>query len=195
MTSLLGLLLSCPQPCGIMFAMRIRIAIVLVCLFVASALFAQDWKQVHKKDEEKWAKETGLDPFTIHKLWRMASNVPDEKDDESRIFSLDLDGLAERHELLFVTYAGEDNCLFITVFRRISETKFEKVWSVEQPPDRTAFCDTSFGTAEALAENGVITVRVPDSIADNGVKYEVYTYEWNGITYRLAGQKMRKPGD
>ena len=181
--------------CGIMFAMRAVAVVALFSFLACSAAVAQDWKQVHKKDEEKWAKATGLDPLTIHKLWRMASESPDEQDDQSRIYSVDLDGLADRHELLFVTYAGEDNCLFITVFRRVSEMKFEKVWSVDRPPDRAAFCDSQFATAEAIAENGVITVRVPDSISEQGVKFEVYKYEWNGITYHLAGQKMRKPGD
>jgi hypothetical protein len=165
-----------------------RTLVIAACaLWVAPCIFAQNWKQVHKADEAKWAKSTGLDPTTIHKLWRQASLVSDEKDDDSRIANIDLEGLAERHDVLLVTYAGEKNCLTLTVFRQLSENKFSKVWSVEQRPDGTGFCDTAFGTAQAEALNGVVNVRVPHSAADGN--YTLYTYEWNGITYRFAGQK------
>ena len=168
--------------------MRVRATLVCVLLLCLPAV-AQNWKQVHKKDEEKWAKTTGLDPATVHKLWRSASRVPDEKDDDSRIANIDLDGLAERHDVLLVTYAGEHNCLTLTVFRQLSESKFEKVWSAEQPPDGSGFCDASLGTAKAFAENGSVMVRVPRAMADGGVNYTLYTYGWNGITYRLTDEK------
>jgi hypothetical protein len=162
----------------------------LCWLLLCTNAFAQNWKQVHKKDEEKWAKATGLDPNTIHKLWRAASREPDEKQDDSRIGTLDLEGLAERHDVLLVTYAGEKNCLTLTVFRQLSETQFSKQWSVEKPPDGTGFCDTNFGNARAEAADGAVTVRVPRSISDGRVDYVVYTYEWNGITYHFTGQKV-----
>lgn len=171
-----------------MFTMRHRA--VLACIVLLSSLsFAQNWKQVHKKDEEKWAKTTGLDPWIIHKIWRAASSVPDEKDDDSRIANIDMDGLAERHEVLLVTYAGEKNCLTLTVFRQLSESKFGKIWSAAQPPDGTGFCDTSFGSAKAEAEKGAILVRVPRSQSDGGVNFTMYAYEWNGITYRVVEEK------
>ena len=91
-------------------------------LCLASSLFAQNWKKVHRSDEAKWAKTTGLDPAVIHKLWRDASQTPNEKDDDSRIANIDLDGLAERHDVLLVTYAGEKNCLTLTVFRQIQNS-------------------------------------------------------------------------
>ena len=168
--------------------MKLCSTLVTLLLF-SSVAVAQNWKQVHKKDEEKWAKTTGLDVYTIHKLWRGASRAADEKDDDSRIANIDLDGLAERHDVLLVTYAGEQNCLTLTVFRQLSESKFEKIWSVEQPPDATGFCDTSFGSAKAQAENGVIKVRAPRAQGEAGTSYKIYDYEWNGITYRLAAEK------
>ena len=161
---------------------------VLVFAFVlalVTAGVAQDWKQVHKKDEAKWAKATGLDPAAIHKMWRAASPSEEENDDDSRIANIDLDGLAERHDVMLVTYAGERSCLTITVFRQLSEAKFSKVWSVEKAPDGSGFCDTALGSAKAEAVNGVVLVRVPA----NGGRYTVYGYEWNGITYRLSAQK------
>lgn len=163
----------------------------LACLVVAAwvSASAQDWKKVHRTDEEKWAKTTGLDPSIIHKMSRMAANDVDEKDDDSRIANVDLEGLAERHDVLFVTYAGEKNCLTITVFRQFSPTLFKKQWSVQQPPGGTGFCDTDFGSAAADATNGIIAVSVPHSKKDGSPVYTVYAYDWNGITYRFAGQK------
>jgi len=167
-----------------------RLCSTLATLLLLSSLaVAQNWKQVHKKDEEKWSKATGLDIYTIHKLWRAASQAADEKDDDSRIAVIDLEGLAERHDVLLVTYHGEHNCLRLTVFRQLSESKFEKIWSVEQPPDATGFCDTNFGSAKAEAQNGVIKVRVPASQSDGGTSYKIYDYDWNGLTYRLADEK------
>jgi hypothetical protein len=181
--------LSSPAVCVIIIDMRLAAAIFLYSALLPGIAFAQDWKQVHKKDDEKWAKATGLDPWTVHKIWKLASTADNEKGDESRIANLDLEGLAERHDVLLVTYAGEKNCLTLTVFRQLSGTKFEKVWSVQQPPDGTGFCDTDLGGAEAEAANGVITVRVPHSASDGAINSLVYGYEWNGITYRFAGQR------
>jgi hypothetical protein len=159
-------------------------------LLIALPSLAQNWKQVHKKDEEKWAKTTGLDVYTIHKLWRAASRVPDESDDDSRIADIDLDGLAERHEIMLVTYAGENNCLTITVLRKLSETKYDKAWQVDKPPDGAGFCDSSLGTPKAVAENGAIAVRVPRSApTKDGAIYTLYMYQWNGITYRVTDEK------
>ncbi len=168
--------------------MRYWAAIALGWLLLSGTIVAQDWKHVHKTDEAKWAKQTGLDPSVIHKLWRAASGGSDESEDDSRIANLDLEGLAERHHVLLVTYAGEKNCLTLTVFNQLSETKFEKLWSVQQPPDGTGFCDTAFGSAAADIASGVIGVRVPHAVTDGSVRYTVYTYQWNGVTYRFAGQ-------
>ena len=55
--------------------MRLRAVTVLCCLVCSTIAFTQDWKQVRKADETKWAKATGLDPGTIHKLWRQASHA------------------------------------------------------------------------------------------------------------------------
>ena len=172
--------------------MRVALVLVLLSLLPLGA-FAQNWKQVHKKDEAKWEKATGLDSLLIHKLWRAASQASNGNDDDSRIANLDLEGLAAHNQVLLVTYAGENNCLTITVFNRLSETKFEKLWSVEQPPDGGGFCDTSFGSAEAEAADGVIRVRVPRADRGGQVGYVVYSYEWNGLTYRLAGEGPMQP--
>ena len=169
-----------------------HLALVAACILLTSTgSLAQDWKQVHKKDDEKWAKATGLDPGTIHKLWRQASHFPNEKDDESRIANVDLEGLSDHHHVLFVTYAGEKNCLTLTVFVQYSETAFSKLWSAEKDPDGQGFCDSAFGNTSADIVNQAIEVRVPQSPdASNGyANYKVYDYEWNGITYRFVGKR------
>ncbi len=173
-----------------MMVMRRLAAIACVLLLGSLTTLAQDWKHVHKVDDEKWAKETGIDPWTVHKIWRLASTVPDEKDDDSRIANLNVDGLAERHDILIVTYAGEKNCLTLTVLRQLTETKFNKVWSVSQLPDGTPFCDNAFGSPAGDASNGMVTVRTYASGPDGSVQPVVYAFEWNGITYRFAGKRQ-----
>jgi hypothetical protein len=170
--------------------MRNGFPAALLWLLLPTLSLAQDWKQVHKADDAKWAKATGLDSSVIHKLWKMASRFPNEKDDDSRIANVDLDGLAERHHVLFVTYAGEKNCLTITVFNQLTESAFAKIWSADNSPDGQGFCDTQVGNAKAEAGNGVIQVRVPRTQPDASGDYIVYEYAWNGITYRCTGQRQ-----
>jgi hypothetical protein len=172
-----------------------RLAIIAACiLLISSGSLAQDWKQVRKADEAKWAKTTGLDPRTIHKLWRQASQVANEKDDDSRIANLEVESLSDRHQVLLVTYTGEKNCLVLTVFRQYSATAFSKLWSVEQDPDGQGFCDSPFGNASADIVNHAIEVRVPQPPdASNGyANYKVYGYEWNGITYRFTSKRAEQ---
>ncbi len=169
-----------------------RLALVVACVLLTSTgLLAQDWKQVRKADDAKWAKATGLDAGTIHKLWRQASNAPREKDDDLRIANLDVEGLSDRHQVLLVTYAGENNCLTLTIFRQYSETSFSKMWSLDKDPDGQGFCDSEFGNASAEIVNLALEVRVPQSPdASNGyANYKIYGYEWNGITYRFTGKR------
>ena len=52
-----------------------------------------------------------------------------------------------------------------------------------------AFAIPHFASAQAGAQDGVINVRVPTSAADGSLKYVIYAYDWNGITYRFAGQR------
>lgn len=169
--------------------MRFPAPIIACCILSAALATAQNWKQVHKADEAKWAKATGLDPFVVRKLWQDASNVTDDSDSDSRIANLDLEGLAARHDVLMVTYAGEKNCLTITVFRQLTSTRFKKEWSVAQPPGGSGFCDNEFGNAAAEATDGVIAVSVARAAKDGAPMYTVYAYDWNGVTYRFAGQK------
>ena len=73
--------------------MRSSLLLTLLVVFSWLSSPAQDWKHVHKDDDNKWAKETRLDATTIHKMSRSASSAADEKDDDSRIANLDVEGL------------------------------------------------------------------------------------------------------
>jgi hypothetical protein len=179
--------------CGIIFDMRGCVLFILCCTLCSAIAAAQDWKQVRKADDAKWAKATGLDPGTINKLWRQASQVPNAKDDDSRIANIDLEGLSDHHHVLFVTYSGEKNCLTLTVFVQYSETSFSKLWSADKDPDGHGFCDSAFGSASADVVNHAIEVRVPQAALDptsGYANYTVYDYEWNGIAYKLTGQRQ-----
>jgi hypothetical protein len=172
--------------------MRHHVLIFASLLLLSATSFGQDWKQVHKADESKWAKETRLDQQTIHKLRRLASHFADDKDDDARIADIDLQGLADHHHVLFVTYAGEKNCLTLTVFRQFSPTSFAKLMSIEQDSDGQGFCDTSSGNVRTQIVNNMIEIAVPHApSADSpgGIDYTVYAYEWNGLTYRMAGKR------
>lgn len=170
--------------------------LVALLVLLAVPCFAQDWAKVHKTDDARLAKETGLDPATVHKLWRMASRYPNEKDDESRISSLDMDRLASRHHVLLITYTGEHNCMTLTVFQRVGESDFSKVWWANLTPDGHGFCDAEMGTAEVrVTEDGDIVVRVPTFLPREDGSSTLYTYKWNGVTYAFAGQSGLPAGE
>ncbi len=170
--------------------------LALAILLLAIPAMAQDWAKVHKTDEARLAKETGLEPATIHKLWRMASRYPNEKDDESRIASLDMDRLSERHHVLLITYAGERNCMTLTVFQRVGESDFRKIWWANLTPDGHGFCDAEMGTAQVrVTEDGSILVRVPTFLPKEDGSTTIYTYRWNGVTYASAGQVTESAGE
>ena len=143
--------------------------------------FAQDWKKVHRADDAKWAKATGLDASIIHKMWRDCLTAPDEKDDDSRIANLDLQGLAERHDVLLVTYAGEKNCLKITVFRQFSgqNSKESGRWSSLPTALVSATTISAAQCGGRRMESSPSRCRIP-RYGWCDVIYTVYAYDWNG---------------
>lgn len=58
--------------------MRNGLLTALLAPLALTHAFTQDWKQVHKADDARWAKATGLDLFIIHKLWKVAWRYPNE---------------------------------------------------------------------------------------------------------------------
>jgi hypothetical protein len=161
----------------------------------ATGLLAQKenvWNQTpHQQDEKEWAAKTGLSPFTVHQLWRLASHFADTADDDSRIELLDVSGLGHNQTLL-VTSSGSEHCLSITVFEKARS--YVKIWAEDQAPDEKALCQD--GT-HVSAGNGKILVSMPskgDSAEGGRTEYTQYEYEWTGKTYRFTGtRKMYGP--
>ena len=175
--------------------MHTRSLVILLVAIGCLLLSAQDWKQVHKADDARFAKETGLDPLLIHRMWRMASQSPNERDDASRIEKIDTDSLAERHQILLVTYAGENNCRTVTVFRRLGETNLTKIWSESKTPEGQGFCDNAFANGKVRSREGAVQVYVPQipSGHSQDAPFLVYSYEWNGVSYRFASKDLAGP--
>src|SRR5437868_4871723 len=116
---------------------------LVLALFLASAtgLFALEenaWSQTsHQQDEKEWASKTGLNPVTVHQLWRLASHFANPADDDSRIELLDIFGLGHNQTLL-VTSSGPKHCLSLTVFEKA--TAYVKMWAEDQAPDGMGLC-------------------------------------------------------
>ncbi|HKS74972.1 MAG TPA: hypothetical protein VJQ82_17325 [Terriglobales bacterium] len=160
-------------------------ALLLVATAVSMAQTKHSWAKVHEQDEAKWAQQSGLPPWTVHQLWRKASHFANASDDDSRIQLLDASSLGRNH-ILLVTYAGSEYCLELTVF---AHTKgYQKIWTEEQTPAGTGFCG---GDAKVWAQPGTIVVSTASNSAgpDSRPGFTKYSYQWDGETYRFAGQK------
>jgi hypothetical protein len=168
-------------------------AIAVRFLYCASALVAcaQDWGQVHREDDAKWARVSGLTPAEVHSLWRMSSHYANEADDDSRIEKVDVSGLSSRNHTLVVTSAGNNYCLTLAVFRSTGKRTFERVWTEEQGPNQEQFCGTKAGDATVDIFDGEIWVEIPEHKLDRPGQVELvdYRYGWNGHTYQFLGKK------
>jgi hypothetical protein len=170
----------------------VTVLVVILALFVVSWARGQDWEQVHREDDEKWSRTTGLSAFTVHQLWRMASTFADEHDDDSQITQVDVHSLAARKEILLVTSSGEPNCLSLSVFTVNSHGNYRKVWAERQTPSGQGFCDTPFGDAEVQVFDSVIWVSVAQGKGERNpaeTRIMVYQYGWENGTYKFIGNK------
>jgi hypothetical protein len=164
------------------FALTAILAILL-------PLHAQDWISLHRDDEAKCAKTTGMSSFAIHRLWLSTSHFADEQDDDSHIELLDTTTLSDRNQVLMVTSAGEPRCLTLTVFSKAAG--FLKVWSVDHTPGGHGLCDNlglpaRFSVSERRIE--LIVPRERHGPRASHADVEHYEYHWSGKTY-LVSQK------
>ncbi len=172
--------------------MRLALAFLLAS---ATGLLAQQesvWNQTpHQQDEKEWAGKTGLSPFAVHQLWRLASHFADTADDDSRIELLDTFGLGHNQTLL-VTSSSSEHCLSLTVFEKA--TRYVKIWAEDQAPDGKGLCQKG---ARVAARSGKILVSIPsegESAEGGRTEYTQHEYEWTGKTYRFTGtRKMYGP--
>lgn len=169
----------------------LRIVFFLVTATLTLAQNEQAWQEIHKQDETSWAVHTGLSPFTVHQLWRLASHFAEAANDDSRIQLLDAGSLGRNH-IVLVTYAGSEYCLSLTVFAKMRG--YEKIWTEDETPDGAGFCGAD---AKVWVSDGKIVVSTPsksDRLEGERTEFTEYSYEWNGKTYRFTGKrKMYDP--
>src|SRR5262245_20941035 len=161
---------------------------VFAILGILLPMHAQNWTSLHREDEERWAKRTGLSSLEIHRLWRASSHFADEEDDDSQIALLDIKSLADENHILLATAAGEPRCLTLTVFSKANG--LAKVWSADTTPDGRGFCDNLGLDVRLAARNRRIEVIVPLGLHSPHASHADvahYMYSWSGKTY-LAGE-------
>jgi len=160
---------------------------LFVFLALLVSLWCQDWISLHREEEKRWAKQTGMSPAMIHQLWRSTSHFADEADDDSHIELLDATTLAERNQILFVTSAGEPRCLTFTVCSK--GTGFLKNWTADHSPSGHGFCDDL-----GIAVRSTVDERRAEIVAPLGrhsprashADVAHYEYRWDGRTYQFV---------
>lgn len=167
----------------------------VILLLAAGVASAQDSAQLRLAEETKWAKASGLSPFVIHRLWRMASHFVDERDDDSHIVNVIVSKAqnGSAADIVLVTSPPEGICVTVTVLSHPQNSSFAKVWSRDQTPDGDGFCSTPFGDVKVDFKDGVVSVFVPavrtghDSASKSAGR--VYQYGWRGTTYGYIGKR------
>jgi hypothetical protein len=181
----------------------VRYVLIVFCFACVSA--SADERNAprawHRQAWVTWSNKTGLPVKTIERLWRttMGSDAQDRFGEG--IEMVDAASLRSRHHLLFVTAGGNGHCLKLYVFGN-SGNDDKPLWKLNELPDGSGgICHEQFSaypTAYARP-TGDIVVQVPTGVA--WVKREtmgdypistalaVYTYRWNGVTYKLAASE------
>ena len=168
----------------------------MLLLFALLGLFVQpiagqDSSVVDRQDEVRWAVRSGLSVATVHRLWRSASHLADEKDDDSRIVAIDSQNFAFRNQILMVTAAGLPSCLTVTVFSRAAGNL--KVWSESSTPDGRGFCETLGIEPEVTVADGKILVKAPVGLHSEHASHAdvgEYIYTWEGSTYSFGHKEI-----
>lgn len=152
------------------------------------AAAVEQWTEIHRQDDLKWSRISGLSPRDVRRA-RIAAGIGDDLEG-GRIDNLDSKDLAFRKQLLVVTSAGNGHCLTITVLTK-KESVFQAVWSVDEATGVGGFChDGAFSgnfEVHATKEGGII-VDVPRDTNNSGAfgGFKQLLYEWNGQTYVLS---------
>lgn len=177
-----------------------RCGLFVLCVFCVSAAAndhdaARAW---HRQEWVTWSNKTGLPVKIIERLWRTTMGSDDEASFVDGIEMVDAASLRSRNHVLFVTTGGNGHCLDLYVFGNSGKDD-KPLWKLSAlPNDVGGICHEQmlpYPTAYARP-TGDIVVQVPTGAA--WVKRErlgdypvstalmVYTYRWNGSTYKLA---------
>jgi hypothetical protein len=180
----------------------------LTPLFLAGALLcaadereaARAWQQ---QSWMEWSLKTGLSVASIKNLWHAAMGLDFDDSFGQGIETVDAATLKSRKQILFVVSQGNGHCLTVFVFERSRKRK-APIWELDQQPEGGGICHEQFlGNPTAFAQpNGEIVAQIPTGpawIKPRSGKPEdaypisttltVYTYRWDGNTYRLAKEQ------
>jgi hypothetical protein len=172
--------------------MRHSILAVLTVSIVAGVSFAEhktsesdQWKKIHRNDDVKWARISGLSVEEISNL-RRASGITDDMT-EGRIDEVDAKHLSFRKQILLVTSAGNGHCLTLTALSNKSGS-WEQVWQASEMPNGDGFCHESLsGNPVAYAKKtGEIVVKIPKKQTDGKQVDLLVKYTWTGETYQFS---------
>jgi hypothetical protein len=177
-----------------------RCGLAILCFLCSSAVADQRdaARASHRQERISWSNKTGLPLKTVDHLWN--ATIGSGADDlfDNGIETVDAASLRNRKQVLFVTTGGNGHCLDLYVFGNSGNDE-NFLWTLsELPNDGGGICHEQmlpYPTASATL-TGDIVVQVPTAAAwvkREGVgNYQVstalmvYTYRWNGATYKLA---------
>jgi hypothetical protein len=180
--------------------MRCGPIVLCVCCVSAAADERDAARAWHRQEWVTWSNKTGLPIMTIERLWRTTMGSDTQASFGEGIEMVDAASLRSRNQLLFVTAGGNGHCLNLYVFGN-SGNDGKPLWELSKLPNGGGICREQllpYPTAYARP-TGDIVVQVPTGAA--WVKRErlgdypastalmVYTYRWNGVTYKLATAK------
>ena len=163
------------------------LTLLWACSVVAVSQYkAQDHVVRHLKEDQEWARKTGLSSAAVRKL-RLLTEVSDDSD--TLIDKLDARSLRSRNQILLVTTSGNGNCLDLYIFKR-GNSDYRLIWSATEMPGGAGYCRASSYNPEASARAGKIVVKIPVFDYRRGVPQasDFYTYVWDGKIYRYAAK-------
>jgi len=151
----------------------------------------------HSQERITWANRTGLPLNVIERFWRTTMGDGADEQFGQGIEIVDASSLRSRNQTLFVTTAGNGHCLHIYVFDTSSDVA-GPLWQ-EDAGGPGGICHERLMPYPTVYASpaGEIIVQVPTGPAwvkrrqplgsyPISTAIIVYTYRWNGGSYKLA---------
>jgi hypothetical protein len=180
----------------------------LISLCLAGALLqAADEREAARAWQQQswleWSMKTGLSVGFIEDLWHAAMGLDFDDSFGQGIETVDAATLKNRKQILFVVSQGNGHCLTVFVYER-SRRKKAPIWELDQRPEGGGICHEQFlGYPTAFAQpTGDVVVQIPtgpawikprlggqDDAYPISTTLTIYTYRWDGKTYRLAREQ------
>lgn len=149
------------------------------------------WVARHRREDREWARKNGLSLSEARRL-RLMAGVPDDSADY--VDTVDASSLRRRGQVLVVSAGGNGHCLCLHVFSRRGG-RLKRVWSAEGAPDGAGFCRASPTNPSAYVnarKDIVVKIPVFDYKRRVNIGSDLYTFKWNGRTYRYGGVRSAR---